>query len=253
MSDMPVCIAVAGASGTVGRLLVAALGSRGVQVIALSRDAGVDLTTGAGVEERLAGAAAVVDVTNTASQDEREATAFFTAAATHLGRAASRLALRRLVVLSIIGVDRVPGGYYAAKFAQEQAARKAFGNVAVLRSAQFHEFAEQTLAWHRQGRRCLVADMTIQPVALASVVGALADLACAARAGPAASIAGPRREKLVDMVSSVAQRQGLEVEVIGQPVEAAIRGGALLPAATATLTGPTFRQWLNERYRPDSR
>ena len=111
MSDMPVCIAVAGASGTVGRLLVAALGSRGVQVIALSRDAGVDLTTGAGVEERLAGAAAVVDVTNTASQDEREATAFFTSAATHLGRAASRLALRRLVVLSIIGVDRVPGGY----------------------------------------------------------------------------------------------------------------------------------------------
>jgi len=253
MSTMPGCIAVAGASGTVGRLLLPELRSRGARVIALSRDAGIDLTTGAGVEERLAGATAVVDVTNSPSQDEREATVFFTSAATHLGRAAQRLALGRLVVLSIIGVDRVLGGYYAAKFAQEQAARKTFGDVAVLRSAQFHEFAEQTLASHRDGRRCVVPDMTIQPVALAAVVGALADLACAARAGRSTAIAGPRREKLVDIVNNVAQRQGVEVEVIAQPVEAAIRGGALLPDATATLTGPTFEQWLNERYRPDSR
>ena len=46
-------IAVAGATGTVGQHVVAVARERGHDVVGLTRSTGVDLTTGAGLAERL--------------------------------------------------------------------------------------------------------------------------------------------------------------------------------------------------------
>ena len=60
-------IAIAGGTGVIGRHAVRAAQSRGHDVVVLSRSEGVDVLTGAGLEERLRGVDVVVDALNTPS------------------------------------------------------------------------------------------------------------------------------------------------------------------------------------------
>ena len=81
-------IAIAGSTGLVGRNVVTAATAAGHDVIELARNKGVDLTSPDGLAERLAGADAVIDVTQGPSLEEAEATRFFTSVARNLGNAA---------------------------------------------------------------------------------------------------------------------------------------------------------------------
>src|SRR5690348_3702585 len=96
-------IAVAGATGQVGRHVVEVLEARGYAVVAMSRSAGVDVITGNGLAAALAGVECIVDVANAATLDQEAATRFFTTAARNLHTAGAGAGVRRLVVLSIIG------------------------------------------------------------------------------------------------------------------------------------------------------
>ena len=110
-------VVVLGGAGVAGRHVVEALRRKGADAVPASRRNGVDLATGAGLREALAGAQRVIDVSSDASPDEATARAFFTASARHLQREAERAGVERLVVVSIVGVDRLSGGYGAAKLA----------------------------------------------------------------------------------------------------------------------------------------
>ena len=114
-------IAVVGATGRVGRHVVDVLEGRGHGVVAVSRGHGVDVITGTGLDAGLAGVDCVVDVATGPSADRNEATRFFTTAAANLQRASTQAGVRRIVVVSIIGIDRFQDGYNAAKSAHEQA------------------------------------------------------------------------------------------------------------------------------------
>ena len=70
-------IAVAGGTGLVGRQTVEAVRCHGHDPLVLTRSAGVDLTTGAGLAAPLDGADAVIDVTNTPGVDASQVRAFF--------------------------------------------------------------------------------------------------------------------------------------------------------------------------------
>ena len=187
-------IAIAGATGLVGRELSSAARKAGHDVVELSRATGVDLVEGADdrLDAALAGVEAVVDVTNSPTVEQAGATEFFTAVGERLGAAATRAGVGRTVLLSIIGVDRTPeDGYFVAKLAHEHATRRHAPGVRVLRAAQFHEFAEQSLGWGRAGDVATIPDMPVQPVALAEVVRVLLELATEAEtAGPGSSWPG---------------------------------------------------------------
>ena len=58
-------VAVAGGTGQIGRPTITALELAGHETIGLSRSAGIDLMTGAGLDQTLEGVDCVVDVTNT--------------------------------------------------------------------------------------------------------------------------------------------------------------------------------------------
>lgn len=238
-------IAVAGATGLVGRRLTEALQAHGHRVVALSRSTGTDLLRPEGLQDRLSGVSSVIDVTNSADPSQEAATAFFATATRNLAAAAASVGVGRLLVLSIIGTDLVPTGYYAAKVTQEAAARASFPRAVVLRTAPFHEFAEQSLGWGTSGGQCLVPDMPIQPVALSTVIEEL--VARAAAVGVDGDLAGPERESLPDMVQRLVSHRGDSITVVPQPVEPAVRGGALLPGPRARLAGPTYQQWLATR------
>lgn len=245
-------VAVAGATGLIGRQLVDVLESRGHEVVPMSRSRGVDVLTGDGLAKALTGAQCVVDVLNAGTTEQEAATRFFTAAARNLHEAGERAGVREMVVLSIIGVDRFTAGYFAAKAAQERAVLAGPIPVRVLRAAQFHEFAGQMLDWGRRGDVVYVPWMRTQPIAVRAVAEALADLA-SGMSGSAERLterAGPREEQLVDMVARLAARRGEQVRVEGvadpnDPDRDLVKAGALLPGPAAILAGPTFQEWLD--------
>ena len=115
-------IAVAGATGRVGRHIVDVLHGGGHDVVRISRSNGVDVITGDGLAAALEGVDVVIDVTTGPSPEQGPATEFFTTATRNLQEAGVKAGVRRLVVVSIIGVDKSAGGYGAAKMAHERAA-----------------------------------------------------------------------------------------------------------------------------------
>src|SRR5690242_8289058 len=99
-------VVVVGGTGLVGARLVALLGGRGHEVVAASPRTGVDARTGAGLAAVLAGADVVVDVSG--SPVFAEAGEFFRAVAENVAREAAAAGVQRSVLLSIVGVDRLP-------------------------------------------------------------------------------------------------------------------------------------------------
>src|SRR5882724_10755622 len=93
-------LAVAGATGRVGGHLVDVLEGRGYDVVAISRSNGVDVVSGEGLADALAGVECVIDAATGASPEQEAATAFFTAAARNLHEAGERAGVRRMVVVS---------------------------------------------------------------------------------------------------------------------------------------------------------
>jgi uncharacterized protein YbjT (DUF2867 family) len=245
-------IAVAGATGRVGSHLVEVLESGGHDVVAMSRSSGVDVIAGDGLDEALAGVECIVDVATGPSPDQQAATEFFTTAARNLQQVGERAGVGRIVVVSIIGCDRFAAGYNVAKVAHEQATLAGPIPARVLRAAQFHEFVGQLLDWGRQGEVSYVPKMRTQLIAARSVAEALAELATGDGSEATISeIAGPRVESLVEMATLLAERRGDPARIEGMsdpddPDRELFEQGGLLPGPEATLTGPTFEEWLGQ-------
>jgi uncharacterized protein YbjT (DUF2867 family) len=246
-------IAVAGATGRVGRHVVDILEADGHEVVAMSRSSGVDLVTGEGLAESLEGVDTVVDAATGNSPDEEAATRFFIASARNLQEAAAGAGVKRIVVVSIIGIDRFSGGYNAAKLAQERTLLAGPVPVRILRAAQFHEFVEQLVEWSRQGDVAYMPNWRTQLVAARTVAQALASLATGPEPAPGPEpileIAGPRAERLPEAARLLMAAKGdpVRIEVGSDPTypDAELyEAGALLPGPDAVLAGPTFEEWL---------
>jgi uncharacterized protein YbjT (DUF2867 family) len=247
-------IAVAGATGRVGRHVVDLLEARGHDVVPMSRSTGVDLVTGDGLADALTGVEVIIDAATGSSPDKDEATEFFTASARNLQEAGARAGVKRIVVVSIIGIDQFSGGYNAAKVVQERTLLAGQIPVRILRAAQFHEFVEQLVEWCRQGDVSYMPEMRTQLVAARTVAQALVALATGPDselpAGEVHEIAGPRAESLAEVATLLAARRGgpARIEVVSDrsdPDAELLANGGLLPGPAATLAGPTFDEWLD--------
>ncbi len=247
---------MAGATGRVGRHIVGVLNSGGHDVVAMSRASGVDVVTGEGLEQALTGVECVIDAATGPSPEEEAATRFFTTATRNLQEAGQRAGVRGIVVVSIIGIDRLARrAYNAAKLAHEEAMLAGPIPVRVLRAAQFHEFVGQLVEWGTQGEVSYLPKMRIQPVAARAVAEVLADLATDPDAVPGPGevpfleVAGPREENLVDLAVRLTAHWGdsVKIEAVSDPADPdreLIESGALLPGPHAILAGQTFDEWL---------
>jgi uncharacterized protein YbjT (DUF2867 family) len=253
-------IAVAGATGRVGHHLVDVLRERGHDAVEISRAKGVDVITGAGLDEALVGVDAIVDAATGPSPDQAEATEFFTTSVGNLHTAGQKAGVQRLITVSIVGIDPYTHGYSVAKLEQERAALAGPIPARIARAVQFFEFVDQLVDWGRQGDVAYVAKFRIQPAAARSVAEVLADLALdpeSTKPGlPTVDIAGPQEENLVDLAVALMAKRGDPVQIQGasdpsDPDTHLNESGALLPGADAVVVGPTFKQWLDagERVR----
>jgi uncharacterized protein YbjT (DUF2867 family) len=236
--------------GVVGSQVVAALRADGHDAVPLSRRTGIDLTTGEGLDAALGGADAVVDTANVTTLSAEAATRFFEAATGNLAAAAARTGVSHLLLLSIVGIDRMPHDYYAGKLAQERVVEAADVPWTILRATQFHEFAGQLFDRAKLGPLHVAPRARVQPIAARDVGAHLAALAAGAPQGRAADLAGPREEALDEMVKAYARRTGHggwipSVSLPGAQMKA-MRAGLALPGGDAVLATQTFADWLRE-------
>ncbi len=249
-------IAVTGATGRLGPHLVEILAQRGHDVVPIARSRGVDVVSGEGLDEALVGVDTIIDAATGPSPDEEQATAFFTAAARNVQRAGAAAGVKRIVVVSIIGIDKFRSGYNAAKLAHERTLLEGPLPVRIVRAAQFHEFVDPLLGWMIQDGVAHVPEMRTQLVSARSVAETLADAAEEPQIenGRITEVGGPQPERLADVAAVLFASRGDSIEVRetrggllaqpGDPDADAYAEGAALPNPGARLAGPTFEEWL---------
>lgn len=241
-------IAVAGATGTVGKHVVAAAQRRGHDVVRLSRAYGVDVVTGAGLPDVLEAIDAVIDVTNLTTLSAGAARSFFEAATRGLLTAERDAGVAHHVCLSIVGIDGIDASYYAGKLAQERTVRAGTVPYTIARATQFHEFAGQLLAGMK-GPVAVVPKLLCRPVAAREVGEHLVEVAEGPPLGRATDLVGPRKEILADM----ARRQLAHDRIRRKVLEVRFPGAYGRGLASGSLRGGddlfeariTFDEWLN--------
>ncbi|SNY60034.1 SDR family oxidoreductase [Paractinoplanes atraurantiacus] len=245
-------IVVAGGTGLIGSQVVELLRGRGHDAVVAAPQAGVDTISGQGVAEAFAGADAVVDVTNRAVFEPDVVMDFFTTSTRTLLDAGRAAGVRHHVVLSIVGVDRLPyPGYLNAKAAQERLVAESGLPFTVVRATQFFENLSTIGAGMAQDDVIVLPTADLQPIAAADVAGILVEVVLAAPVGGAVEVAGPERAPFARFVGPVLAAQGDERPVkpsagasyFGVPI---VRD-SLVPLGAARAGWTSFEEWASHR------
>jgi len=238
----------------VGARVVTALKDRGDDVVVLARATGVDLVSGSGLAEALAGVEVVIDVTSLVSRKGPECVAFFRAVAMNLQDSGQAAGVGRIVTLSIVGIDGLGGGvfgHYDGKRAQEAATEAGSVPTVILRATQFHDFPRQLIEWTASGPLMPCPKQPVQTVELDAVVRHLVRLVDEPVSDQHArfDLAGPERALMSDLVRKTARAQGKRLVVlpVWLPGDTArkVRGGVLQAPPGAIIDGRTFDEWLS--------
>ncbi|MDO5051634.1 MAG: 3-beta hydroxysteroid dehydrogenase [Pseudoclavibacter sp.] len=243
-------IAVVG-GGRSGAAIQRALAERDARVRMLSPSTGFDALRD-DAARALDGADAVIEAAGRFTLSRRRAVDFFTRSSRALARGSLRAGVGRHMLLSIVGCDRpeLDGyGYLAAKARQERVCLAERPDALVVRSTQWHEFAEQNLRRLRVGPFAAVPSMRIRPVALDAVASFLAECALGSTPDGRQEIAGPQTTTLWRLTRLLRRQRGAGLP-LPVPVPApgrwgrAFREGALLPGPQARILGPSPERWL---------
>jgi uncharacterized protein YbjT (DUF2867 family) len=221
-------ITVVGASGLIGTKVVELLRSQGHDVVASSRSSGVDVLTGEGLADALAGADALVDVTNSPSLEGGPAMEFFSASAANLVDASRRAGVGHYVALSIVGVDGLAdSGYMRAKVAQEKIITESGIPYSIARATQFAEFADGITESLTVGNEVRVPDALIQPIPADEVAAAVARAAVGEPINGIVNVGGPQRITFEQLARDALARKGDDTKTVVVDPEARYFGGKL--------------------------
>jgi uncharacterized protein YbjT (DUF2867 family) len=242
-------IVVIGGAGLIGAKAVAILRQGGHEVVAASRKSGVDTVSGEGLGEAMAGAQAVIDVSNAPSSDAGAVLEFFETSSRNLLAADAAAGVRRHVALSIVGADRAPGqGYYRAKVAQENLIEASGLPHTIIRSTQFFEFLGAIADASTEGSVVRLPAGLLQPIAADDVAALVAEAALASPRNGTLEIASPERAPFNEIVARYLKAIGDPRAVVTDP-EARYFGGrleetSLVPWGEARLGRLNLEAWL---------
>lgn len=239
-------IVVIGGTGLIGKKVVEKLTAAGHQAVIASPSRGVNAQTGEGLAEALAGADAVLDVSNTTNWEDQAVLEFFETSTRNL------LAQRPkyLVALSIVGMDRLASqGYFRAKLRQEQLVRESGTPYSIVRATQFAEFAGTIANGMTENGRIKLPEAQLQLIAAEDVAEELVRVVLGGPLQATLDIAGPRKASFAQFVGEYLEAQGDSRTIVvdrnqtyfGVPVF----GDELTPAGEARLGRTDFQDWLS--------
>ncbi|MFJ7944298.1 SDR family oxidoreductase [Streptomyces sp. NPDC096354] len=183
--------AVMGGTGRIGSQVVKKLKAAGHEVVPHSLSTGVDIITGQGLAEAVAGVDVVVNLTNSPTFDDASP-AFFQTSMDNLLAACRKGGVGHVVILSIVGVEQVPDlDYYRAKVLQENILKTGSIPYSIVRATQFMEFMDSVLAMTTDGDIVRLPSTPIQPIAAQDVSDAVAEVAAGTPLNGVLNVAGP--------------------------------------------------------------
>ena len=234
-------VLVTGGTGKLGQRLIGPLQQAGHTVKQMSRrgtgPGGVrgDLATGRDLGTAVAGAEVIVHAATDPRGDPWQVDV---AGTRRLVEAVDRDRLRHLVYVSIVGIDRIPWGYYRAKFAAEQVLLASGLPVTLLRVTQYFHFVDFLLDTARRGPVLPVPmGWRVQPVDVGEVAQHLVTVAAAPPTGGVVEYGGPQELSPADLARAWTAARSPGTHVVATPVPGklgtAFRDGAALPSGGA--------------------
>ncbi|WP_448003074.1 SDR family oxidoreductase [Agromyces bauzanensis] len=246
---------VTGGTGNIGSRVVPLLRESGRDLRILTRhprpaEPGIqhvagDTVAGHGLAAALDGVDVVLHLAGGAKGDD--------AAARNLVAAARHTGVRHLVLISVIGADRMPIGYFRAKAEAERVIAGSGIPWTVLRAAQLHDFVlpvARSLA--RMPLLPVPGGLRFEPVHRDEVAARLAELALGAPSGLVSDLAGPEVLDVAQLVSTFLEvsggrpRRRMPVRLPGA-IGRAYRAGENLAGAAARRGTRTWREYLEQR------
>ena len=217
-------VLITGGTGRLGRHVVDALRSRKADLRILSRRPGDDhvvgdLSTGAGLAAALDGIDTVVHLATSRSKDVGQTRRLLDAMA---GSGA------HLLFISIVGVDRIPYGYYRDKVASEKLIEASGLPFTIIRVTQFHGFVHEVLEAQRRLPVTFVLPVSAQTIHMPEVAERLADLVAAGPSGRVPDLGGPEQLTLREYA-----RQWQAARGVHRPIWALHLPGKAIAAFTA--------------------
>jgi uncharacterized protein YbjT (DUF2867 family) len=244
-------IVVIGGTGLIGSKLIDKLRADGHDPLAASPATGVDVITGQGLDEALAGADVVVDVANAPDWDDAAVMKFFQTSAHNISVAEAAAGTGHHVALSVVGTDRLQGsGYFRAKLAQEEAIKAAAVPSTILRATQFFEFIGRIADSSTQDGTVSLPPLFFQPEAADDVAAALADIAAGEPVNGTVELAGPERFRLDELVRRFLSASHDPRQVVTD-ADAPYYGlhvsdeRALIPGDNSRIGATRFADWLS--------
>ena len=245
-------IVVIGGSGLIGSKLVTKLGEHGHEAVSASLDSGVNTLTGEGLDDAVAGAAVVVDVSNAPVWEDDAVMEFFTTSTRNVIAAEDAANVGHHVALSVVGTERLTeSGYFRAKLAQEQLIAESSIPYSIVRATQFYEFMKRIADDATDGDTVRLPPALIQPMAADDVASGVGRVAVGAPLDGMVEIGGPEQFRLDELIRDVLTRRHDPREVVTDP-EARYFGinpgeRVLLPGPDAKLAETRFSDWFQQQ------
>ncbi|MER5850431.1 NAD(P)H-binding protein [Streptomyces sp. NPDC002012] len=241
-------IAVIGGTGLIGSQVVENLSTAGHQAVPHSLSTGVDVLTGQGLDDAVAGADTVINLTNSPTFDDASL-AFFGTSMDNLLAASEKGRVGHFVILSIVGVDRVPDlDYYRAKALQEDMLKAGPIPYSIVRATQFMEFIDAVMSSTTDGETVRLPRTPLQPIAAADVARVVAEVAAATPLNNVLNIAGPDVYPLDELgrLTVTAKGDGRSVVTDDTAGMFAAAHGDVLTAPNGARIAPThYTDWLS--------
>jgi uncharacterized protein YbjT (DUF2867 family) len=254
-------ILVTGGTGTIGKRVVPLLLAAGRNVRVLSRHpranaTGIeyvegDTVAGHGLQAALEGVDTVLHLAGGAKGDD--------IGAHNLAEAARSAGASHLILISVVGADKMPIGYFRAKAAAERTIMDSGVPWTVVRAAQLHDFVlPMVKGLARLPLTPVPRGLRFEPVHVGEVATRLAQLALAEPAGRVADVAGPEVLDIPELLATYTDSHGrrrpqLPVRLPGA-IGRAYRAGENLSGPGAQRMMFTWAEFLAEHSarRPDS-
>lgn len=247
-------VVVIGGTGLIGAKVVEKLNLHGHEATALSLQTGVNIITNEGVDDAVAGADVLVDVSNSPSFADDDVMSFFTTSTDNLLAAATKAGVRHYVALSVVGCDRLPdSGYLRAKVAQEKLIAESGIPYCIVRATQFFEFGRAIADSGTRGDTVHLPTAYFQPIAADDVAAVVGRQAVGDPTGGIVETGGPVKVRMNEFVAAGLARIGDPRTVVGDPratyFGTELEDDSLVPGPEVVLGATTYEQWVAAQAR----
>jgi uncharacterized protein YbjT (DUF2867 family) len=244
-------VVVIGGTGLIGSKVTELLNAHGHDAVPAAPQTGVNTLTGEGLDDALAGADVVVDVSNSPSFADDDVMSFFVTATTNILAAEKKAGVKHHVALSVVGTGSLPdSGYLRAKAAQEDLIKGSGVPFSIVHATQFFEFTRAIADGSMIDGKLHLAPVHYQPIASDDVASAVSRVAIGVPLHGIKEIGGPERVRMDEFIPAALTKSGDTREVVVDEhatyFGTELADDSLVPGPDAELGSITYEAWAKE-------